>query len=302
NDVSARVEELEERFEEACRVADDHTLELQTLNQRTAAAFTLGQLTDAVKLQFETITADRDTMLHTINVNAAKQAKVNQAYDAKVVAMEAEIRQMGANIVHMSLAPSAPLPLGSDSRLYSDSRRSRSPFVSANHHPRSPPAEHSRRSRSSRSPPANDHTSKRFHSASEDEHVITIVELGPTRFGATMPPVDAFRLHMDTALPDYDRSHPVRIMVERVDDFLHLELPSKKDAQALVEAWNAHTVIGYKSVKMVLAGGGKSQTNAGHVEEAPGGSKHQRSRPFRRNGGGNRAGGAGNSSKTQGRF
>ncbi|KAJ7438739.1 hypothetical protein FB451DRAFT_1192438 [Mycena latifolia] len=89
-------------------------------------------------------------------------------------------------------------------------------------------------------------------SAAHLERATTVV-LGPITFGRGMTAESAFRLHMDTALPDYaaDRQQ-FDITSEFEGDNLHIVFPSMTEARALLNAWNAHTVEACKDVKMSL--------------------------------------------------
>ncbi|KAJ7909884.1 hypothetical protein B0H13DRAFT_1877293 [Mycena leptocephala] len=87
----------------------------------------------------------------------------------------------------------------------------------------------------------------------EPEREVTVV-MGPTKFGMSMRPEKAFRLHMDTALPRHNRTQQYNITIYRDGDYLHIDLSSIAEAQALLAAWNAHDVDSDKSVKMVLDG------------------------------------------------
>ncbi|KAJ7903917.1 hypothetical protein B0H13DRAFT_2335012 [Mycena leptocephala] len=98
---------------------------------------------------------------------------------------------------------------------------------------------------------ANGHTTKRRRPMAEPEREVTVV-MGTTKFGMSMRPEKAFRLHMDTALPGHNRTQQYNITIYRDGDYLHIDLSSIAEARALLAAWNAHAVDSYKSVKMVL--------------------------------------------------
>ncbi|KAJ6522612.1 hypothetical protein B0H19DRAFT_1346030 [Mycena capillaripes] len=70
-------------------------------------------------------------------------------------------------------------------------------------------------------------------------------------FQFTLPPRAIFELHLDTVLPAYVR--PDKYEVRIGGDHLHIRLASAGEARALINAWKAHTVEGYKGVKMAFA-------------------------------------------------
>ncbi|KAJ7460441.1 hypothetical protein B0H11DRAFT_1923842 [Mycena galericulata] len=119
----------------------------------------------------------------------------------------------------------------------------------------------------------------------EPEREVTVV-MGPTKFGMSMRPEKALRLHMETALPGHNRTqqYNITIRVYRDGDYLHIDLSSMAEARALLAAWNAHAVDSYKSVKMVPdgdAGGPRGDGNRNRmrrpvVEVAIGGNTSSR--------------------------
>ncbi|KAJ7907250.1 hypothetical protein B0H13DRAFT_2332533 [Mycena leptocephala] len=100
---------------------------------------------------------------------------------------------------------------------------------------------------------ANGHTTKRRHPMAEPECEVAVV-MGPTKFGMSMRPEKAVRLHMDMALPGHNRTKQYNITIYRDGDYLHIDLSPIAEARALLAAWKVHAVDSYKSVKMVLDG------------------------------------------------
>ncbi|KAJ7111014.1 hypothetical protein C8R44DRAFT_742789 [Mycena epipterygia] len=251
DEICARLDELDHKIDDIIRITENQAVDLETVERRTTTPFTITQLSDAVKLQFKTITSDRNAVIEMIQSNASKQAKINNAHDVKVAELERELRQVRATIARLELAPAAPLALRSRSRSMAPRSRSRSP--PARNRSRSPLA----RARS-RSPG--------HRPAAETERDRTIV-MGPLEFGKSMVPAEAFQLHIDTALPNYDTPTLFRITVYREGNYIHVVFPSVAEAQALIRAWSANTVEGYKSIKMVLesADRGPRDARASHV-------------------------------------
>ncbi|KAJ7661785.1 hypothetical protein B0H17DRAFT_1144511 [Mycena rosella] len=155
---------------------------------------------------------------------------------------------------------------------------SRSPVRRA----RSPPP-----SRARTRSPGDDHATKRFRTAPSPEREVVIM-MGPIKLGVNMKPEETFKLHMDTALPGYTRASHYHITIHREGSYLHIALPSMAEARALIDAWGAHTVEGYRSVKMVLKGDrsgarGDGNGNQNAIASGSGGGK---TRPKYRGGGG----------------
>ncbi|KAJ7185045.1 hypothetical protein C8R46DRAFT_1300857 [Mycena filopes] len=286
DDILGRLDDLEDKIDELLHVTENHTADLQTVLTRTAAPYTLAQLTEAARQQFETITADRDAILRTMETNAVNQAKLNQAYETRLAGLEERAAQTGAAMARRELGSSAPLhrippvptPLPSASAPRPIRPRSRSRSRSRSRPPRSPTPHTDRFRARSRSPPGRDglapagqrrgrspstateHDPKRFRSAAEAPLVTVTVIMGPIRFGGALGPEDALKLHMDTALPDYSRPGVI-ITVDWVDHFLHLGFTTAREADALIAAWREHGVKGYDDVKMVHAANTSGRSN-----------------------------------------
>ncbi|KAJ7605102.1 hypothetical protein B0H17DRAFT_1222027 [Mycena rosella] len=135
--------------------------------------------------------------------------------------------------------------------------------------------------------PGDDHATKRFRTAPSPEREVVIM-MGPIKLGVNMKPEETFKLHMDTALPGYTRASHYHITIHREGSYLHIALPSMAEARALIDAWGAHTVEGYRSVKMVLKGDrsgarGDGNGNQNAIASGSGGGK---TRPKYRGGGG----------------
>ncbi|KAJ7124333.1 hypothetical protein C8R44DRAFT_980649 [Mycena epipterygia] len=288
DEICARLDELDHKIDDIIRITENQAVDLETVERRTTTPFTITQLSDAVKLQFKTITSDRDAVIEMIQSNASKQAKINNAHDVKVAELERELRQVRATIARLELAPAAPLALRSRSRSMAPRSRSRSP--PARNRSRSPLAR--ARSRS----PADGQAAKRHRPAAETERERdrTIV-MGPLEFGKSMVPVEAFQLHIDTALPNYDTPTPFRITVYREGNYIHVVFPSVAEAQALIRAWSANTVEGYKSIKMVLesADRGPREAEPRTQNARASGSGHRSSSGSYRGGRGGAGGGGG---------
>ncbi|KAJ7444675.1 hypothetical protein FB451DRAFT_1189469 [Mycena latifolia] len=191
DEVTACLDDLDQKIENLRHMTENQAADLEVVDRRTTRPFTIKQLSDAMKLQFTTIKKDRDAVIDLVESNASKQLQFNKTRDAKIAELESEVQRLGATQARMELAPHHPLPLLSRSRASypEDSRFDSSSRV----HSRSP----SMRARS-RSPV----DVKRQRSAAHLERATTVV-LGPITFGRGMTAESAFRLHMDTALPDY---------------------------------------------------------------------------------------------------
>ncbi|KAJ7687617.1 hypothetical protein B0H17DRAFT_1136169 [Mycena rosella] len=296
--VYAQLDGLDDKIQDVFRIIENHASDLGVLERRTAAPFTITQFSDAVKLQFETITKDRDTIIVLVDSNASKQLKINKTQDAKVKELEGEIRLLKAAMARQALAPAPPLL--SRSRSQSVVPRSGSPYQGSRSRS---PVHHGRGRTSSRSPvrharspppsrartrsPGDDHATKRFRTAPSPEREVVIM-MGPIKLGVNMKPEETFKLHMDTALPGYTRASQYHITIHREGSYLHIALPSMAEARALIDAWGAHTVEGYRSVKMVLKGdrGGARGDGNGNQNTIATGSGGGKTRPKYRGGGG----------------
>ncbi|KAJ7681299.1 hypothetical protein B0H17DRAFT_1138594 [Mycena rosella] len=276
--VYAQLDSLDDKIQDVFRIIENHASDLGVLERRTAAPFTITQFSDAVKLQFETIMKDRDTIIALVDSNASKQVKINKTQDAKVKELEGEIRLLKAAMARQALAPAPPLL--SRSRSQSVVPRSGSPDRGSRSRS---PVHHGRGRTSSRSPPrsyslpgrrscdealpygAKPRARSRYHD-------------GPIKLGVNMKPEETFKLHMDTALPGYTRASHYHITIHREGSYLHIALPSMAEARALIDAWGAHTVEGYRSIKMVLKGDrsgarGDGNGNQNAIASGSGGGK-----------------------------
>ncbi|KAJ7128735.1 hypothetical protein C8R44DRAFT_910043 [Mycena epipterygia] len=284
DEISARLDELDHKIDDIIRITENQAMDLETVERRTTTPFTITQLSDAVKLQFKTITSDRDAVIEMIQSNAPKQAKINNAHDVKVAELGTPASE--SHNCAAEVSPGCPLALRSRSRSMAPHSRSRSP--PARNRSRSPLAR--ARSRS----PADGQAAKRHRPAAETERDRTIV-MGPLEFGKSMVPAEAFQLHIDTPLPNYDTPTPFRITVYCEGNYIHAVFPSVAEAQALIRAWSANTVEGYKSIKMVLEGAdrGPREAEPRTQNSRASGSGHRSSSGIYRGGRGGAGGGGG---------
>ncbi|KAJ7115014.1 hypothetical protein C8R44DRAFT_928953 [Mycena epipterygia] len=88
---------------------------------------------------------------------------------------------------------------------------------------------------------------------------------------------------------------PFRITVYREGNYIHVVFPSVAEAQALIRAWSANTVEGYKSIKMVLesADRGPREAEPRTQNARASGSGHRSSSGSYRGGRGDAGGGGG---------
>jgi hypothetical protein len=266
--VFAQQEDLDQKLDDAFDTLAVHTRTLDDLQGRVPRSpppFSVGQLSDAMKQQFATITNDRDKLAARIESSTSKQLKINKAHDDDVHRLQDEVRALKATITRLELAPPAPLSLNTH------------PASVSQHHPyrsvsRSPtPRVHSR----SRSPSENRRDAKR------SRHTWSVIEMGPIKslMASQLQPVALFDLHLETAIPKYVR--PEDYEVRREGDYLLVRLPSAGDARALIKAWTAHKVDGYSEIRVSWQRDGNR--NAAASGSAPRASSGQNGGPANHN-------------------
>jgi hypothetical protein len=169
--VFAQLEDLDQKLDDAFDTLEAHTRTLDDLQGRVPHSpppFSIGQLSEAMKQQFATITNDRDKLAARIESSTSKQLKINMAHDDDVNRLHEGVHALRATITRLELAPPAPLSLDTHSTSVSQHRSHRSLSRSP------PPRVHSR----SRSPSENHRDAKRSH------HTSVVIEMGPNQDGS----------------------------------------------------------------------------------------------------------------------
>ncbi|KAJ6495228.1 hypothetical protein C8R45DRAFT_1212081 [Mycena sanguinolenta] len=162
--------------------------------------------------------AQLSALAQRIDSDKTEQSKINCAHDATVAALQDDIRQLQATVARLEIRTRAPLtPRASDPRTHSPTRRV------------SPLPRHLRsRSRSPAEPRADFKRSRPELAESR---------MGPISMHLSMASRDSFHTYLDSPNPG---------------NYIIVEWVSMENARALARAWNAHTVAGYKDIKMEI--------------------------------------------------